>query len=55
MWVNDAHTICADSVKMFISSIAKGIKLSKGTLINWQALLSKELEPQVKNMENIQA
>ena len=40
-----------DSVKTFISSIAKGIKLSKGTLINWQELLSKKLEPQVENIE----
>ena len=36
---------------MFISSIAKGIKLSKGTIINWQELLSKKLEPQVENIE----
>ena len=35
---------------MFISSIAKGIKLSKGTIINWQELLSKKLEPQVENI-----
>ena len=40
-----------DAVKMFINSITKGIQLSKATLINWQTLLSKKLEPQIKYTE----
>ena len=41
-----------DAVKEFFSSITNGvIKLSKGSLIEWQKKTSKMLEPQIKNIQ----
>ena len=41
-----------DAVKEFFNSITNGvIKLSKGSLIEWQKKAAKILEPQIKNIQ----